>query len=123
MPCATRWMRKVGSRSFARTRTLVGTMLISVDGIEVATAQGQSVLQACDAAGIYIPRLCYHPDLTPSGTCRVCTCNINGRPHAACVTPATHGMVVENDTPQLTADRRVVIEMLFVEGNHTCAYC
>ena len=95
----------------------------TIDGIEVAALPGQSVIQACDAAGIYIPRLCHHPDLEPSGNCRVCTCKINGRNAAACVTPAAHGMVIENETRQLTADRRAVIEMLFVEGNHPCPYC
>jgi [NiFe] hydrogenase diaphorase moiety small subunit len=94
-----------------------------VDGIIVEAQPGESVLQACDEAGIYIPRLCYHPDLAPAGNCRVCTCKINGRNAAACVTPAMHGMAVENDTPQLTADRRTLIEMLFVEGIHPCPYC
>lgn len=94
-----------------------------VDGIVIEAAVGQSVLQACDDAGIYIPRLCYHPDLVPAGNCRLCTCKINGRNSAACVTPAAHGMAVENNTPQLTADRRTLIEMLFVEGNHPCPYC
>ena len=103
----------------------MGAQILSfmIDGIEVEASQGQSVLQACDAAGIYIPRLCHHPELTPSGACRVCTCKINGRNSAACVTPAAHGMVIENDTPLLTADRRALIEMLFVEGNHPCPYC
>jgi [NiFe] hydrogenase diaphorase moiety small subunit len=95
----------------------------TVDGIEVEAGPDQSVIEACDAAGIYIPRLCHHPDLEPSGNCRVCTCKINGRNGAACVTPAAHGMVIENNTPQLTADRRALIEMLFVEGNHPCPYC
>jgi [NiFe] hydrogenase diaphorase moiety small subunit len=95
----------------------------SVDGVPIEATPGQSVLQACDTAGIYIPRLCYHADLPPSGTCRVCTCRINGKESAACVTPAAHGMVIENDTPQLTGDRRTLIEMLFVEGNHPCPYC
>jgi [NiFe] hydrogenase diaphorase moiety small subunit len=95
----------------------------TIDGIEVEATPGQSILEACDAAGIYIPRLCRHPDLPPAGTCRVCTCKINGRPGATCVTPAAHGMVVENDTPTLDADRRAVVEMLFVEGNHPCPYC
>ena len=99
------------------------TFRFTIDGIEVEASKGQSVIEACDAAGIYIPRLCYHPDLEPAGTCRVCTCKINGRNSAACVTPAAHGMVIENNTPQLTADRRTVIEMLFVEGNHPCPYC
>jgi [NiFe] hydrogenase diaphorase moiety small subunit len=95
----------------------------TIDGVQVEATQGQSIIEACDAAGIYIPRLCHHPELAPSGNCRVCTCTINGRNGAACVTPADPGMVVENSTPQLTADRRAVIEMLFVEGNHPCAYC
>jgi [NiFe] hydrogenase diaphorase moiety small subunit len=95
----------------------------TIDGVAVAAIHGQSVIEACDAAGIYIPRLCHHPELEPSGNCRVCTCKINGKNSAACVTPATHGMVIENATPELTADRRAVIEMLFVEGNHPCPYC
>lgn len=94
-----------------------------VDGIEIEAVEGQTILQACDASGIYIPRLCYHPDLAPSGTCRVCTCRSNGRSVAACLTPASRGMVIENDTPLLTADRRALIELLFVEGNHPCPYC
>ena len=95
----------------------------TVDGVEVEAREGQSIIEACDAAGIYIPRLCHHPELEPSGNCRVCTCKINGRNGSACVTPAMRGMVVENNTPQLTADRRTLIEMLFVEGNHPCPYC
>jgi len=99
------------------------TVRFTIDGIDVEATAGQSVIQACDAAGIYIPRLCYHPDLKTSGTCRVCTCKINGRHSAACVTPAAQGLVIESETPQLTGDRRAIIEMLFVEGNHPCPYC
>ena len=101
----------------------VDSFRITVDGVEIDATEGQSVIQACDAAGIYIPRLCHHPELEPAGNCRVCTCKINGRNAAACVTPAIHGMVVENDTKLLTDDRRAVIEMLFVEGDHPCPYC
>jgi [NiFe] hydrogenase diaphorase moiety small subunit len=95
----------------------------TIDGVGVTAAAGQSVIQACDAAGIYIPRLCHHPDLAPAGNCRVCTCVINGRNGAACVTPAAAGMVIESATVQLTEDRRTIIEMLFVEGEHPCPYC
>ncbi len=96
---------------------------LTVDGIAVVAVAGQTILEACDVAGIYIPRLCYHPDLAPGGNCRVCTCKVNGRNVAACLTPAADGMVVQNDTKQLTDDRRAVIEMLFVEGEHPCPYC
>jgi [NiFe] hydrogenase diaphorase moiety small subunit len=94
-----------------------------VDGVEVDAKPGQSVIEACDDAGIYIPRLCHHPELEPDGSCRLCTCKINGRHAAACVTPAAFGMVVENNISELIADRRTIIEMLFVEGDHPCPYC
>ena len=71
----------------------------TVDGVEVEATPGQTIIQACDAAGIYIPRLCYHPDLEPAGHCRVCTCKINGRTRQSCTMPAAHGMVVESNTP------------------------
>jgi [NiFe] hydrogenase diaphorase moiety small subunit len=99
------------------------TLRFTIDGVAVTALVGQSVIQACDAAGIYIPRLCHHPDLEPAGNCRVCTCTINGRNSAACVTPAAAGMVIENATEQLSEDRRTIIEMLFVEGEHPCPYC
>jgi len=95
----------------------------TVDGVPVEASWDQTIIQACDAAGIYIPRLCHHPDLQPAGHCRICTCKVNGRRSAACVTPAAQGMVVENNTPEMNADRQVLVEMLFVEGNHFCPYC
>ena len=104
-------------------QTVVETIRFTVDGVDIDAVAGQSILQACDEAGIYIPRLCYHPDLAPGGNCRVCTCKVNGRFVAACLTPVTHGMQVENASKQLTDDRRSVIEMLFVEGEHPCPYC
>jgi [NiFe] hydrogenase diaphorase moiety small subunit len=95
----------------------------TVDGIAIEATPGQTIIQACDAAGVYIPRLCYHPDLEPAGHCRVCTCKIDGRRSSACTMPAAAGMVVESDIPELNEDRRVLIEMLFVEGNHFCPSC
>jgi len=95
----------------------------TIDGIEIEADAGQTVIQACDAAGVCIPRLCYHPDLEPAGHCRLCTCNIDGRRGNACTMPAAQGMVVESNTPELTGDRRTIIEMLFVEGNHFCPSC
>jgi len=95
----------------------------TIDGVEVQADPGQTILDAADAAGIYIPRLCAHPDLKPIGSCRVCTVIVNGRPQAACVQPVTEGMTVENDTPELLENRRNLIDMMFVEGNHFCMFC
>jgi len=94
-----------------------------IDGVEVQAHPGQTIMVAADAAGIYIPRLCAHKDLTPFGSCRVCTVLVNGRPQSACTQPAAEGIMVENDTEKMTKMRANLIEMLLVEGNHYCPYC
>ncbi len=99
------------------------TITLTIDGAEIKAEAGQTIMQAADGAGVYIPRLCAHKDLTPFGSCRVCTVLANGRPQAACTTPATDGMVIENESEKIAAARRDIIEMLFVEGNHYCMYC
>ncbi|MDY7107676.1 MAG: 2Fe-2S iron-sulfur cluster-binding protein [Planctomycetota bacterium] len=99
------------------------TVTFTIDGQELTARPGQTIIEAADEAGIYIPRLCHKPGLEPFGACRVCTVLVNGRPTSACTQPAADGLVVENETPQLTACRRSIIEMLFVEGNHFCMFC
>ena len=65
---------------------------IKIDGRAIEARPGQTIMEAADAAGIYIPRLCSHPDLKPIGSCRVCTVVVDGRPQAACVKPVMDGM-------------------------------
>jgi len=95
----------------------------TIDGVEVKGKLGQTILDAAEAAGVYIPRLCFMKDLIPHGSCRVCTVFVNGRPQAACTQPIAEGAIVENDTPELKEHRRNIIDMLFVEGNHFCMFC
>ena len=99
------------------------TLTLTVDGKAIAAQPGQTILEAADQAGLYIPRLCWMKDLLPYGSCRVCTVRVNGRPQAACTQPVAPGMVIENDTAELRALRRDLIDMLFVEGNHFCMFC
>ena len=96
---------------------------LTVDGVEVQGKPGQTILEAADEAGVYVPRLCWLKDLTPAGSCRVCTVRVNGRPQSACIQPIAPGMIVENDTEELRELRRDLIDMLFVEGNHFCMFC
>ncbi len=98
-------------------------LTIIIDGVEVAARPGQTLLEAAEEAGIWIPRLCHMKGLTPHGSCRVCTCLVNGRAQAACTLPVTDGMVVENETAKVREVRKAIIEMLFVEGNHYCMFC
>jgi [NiFe] hydrogenase diaphorase moiety small subunit len=99
------------------------TISFTIDGEEVEGRPGQTILEAADEAGIYIPRLCYHPELVPFGACRVCTVLVNGRPQSACTQPIAPEMVVDNSSEKVMAYRRAIIEMLFIEGNHFCMFC
>jgi [NiFe] hydrogenase diaphorase moiety small subunit len=99
------------------------TATITIDDREVKATPGQTIIQAADKAGIYIPRLCHRDDLHQAGHCRVCTVKVNGKPTNACNMPAQNGMIIENDTAELNEMRRNIIEMMFVEGNHICPYC
>jgi [NiFe] hydrogenase diaphorase moiety small subunit len=96
---------------------------IQIDDVEVAARTGQTILEAAQEAGIYIPRLCHHPDLPPAGHCRVCTVKINGKFVNSCIQTVTDGMVIENDTEELNLKRMNIVEMMFVTGNHFCSFC
>ena len=96
---------------------------LTIDGRQIQARPGQSVLEAAEENGVYIPRLCWMKDLSPAGSCRVCTVRVNGRPQSACTQPVAPGMIVENDTEELRRLRRSLIDMLFVEGNHFCMFC
>lgn len=95
----------------------------TIDGRVIPFAEGQTILQAASAAGIFIPHLCYHPDFKPHGSCKLCTVKVNGRHAASCTMRAMAGMVVESDTGEINGERRALTQMLFVEGNHFCPSC
>ena len=94
-----------------------------IDGVDVPALAGQTIMEAADAAGIYIPRLCDAKGLRHQGGCRVCTVRAGGRHVAACTQPAQAGQEVENATEALNGLRRDLVEMLFHEGNHLCPIC
>lgn len=95
----------------------------TLDGRSIPFADGQSILQAATAAGVFIPHLCYHPEFKPHGSCKLCTVKVNGRQTASCTMRALPGMAVESDTEEINAGRRALLQMLFVEGNHFCPAC
>lgn len=94
-----------------------------IDGERVHFEPGQSILEAALQAGVFIPHLCFHPDFAAHGSCKLCTVVVNGRSGSACTLPALPGQEVQSDTPELNARRRILLQMLFVEGNHFCPGC
>jgi len=95
----------------------------SLDGQEIEFGPGETILQAATNAGHYIPHLCWHPDFSANGSCRLCTVKVNGRSGAACTVQAASGQSVESNTEELNAQRKTLLQMLFVEGNHFCPSC
>ena len=94
-----------------------------LDGKTIPFEEGETIMEAASAAGVYIPHLCHHPEFKPHGSCKLCTVSIGGRLGAACTNKAAEGMKVESETAALNADRLALTQMLFVEGNHVCPSC
>ena len=97
--------------------------MFRLDGVEVPFDDGDTLLAAAQRAGHRVPHLCWHPRLGQSGACRLCTVRVDGRWAAACTTRAAAGQVVENRTPAIDGQRRTLLQLLFVEGNHFCPSC
>jgi len=128
-------------------------LTITIDGRSVACAEGMTVLDAADAAEIYIPRLCHHPDLpcarevvlaqsvhqgvqvmTGDHTgekagvrahCNLCLVAVEGssEPVNACVTAATMEMVISTDTSEITRRRKVALAKILADHPHACLTC
>ena len=99
------------------------TKTFTLDGKVIPFEEGETIMEAAAAAGVYIPHLCHHPEFKPHGSCKLCTVNIGGRLGAACTNQAAEGMKVESETEAINADRLALTQMLFVEGNHVCPSC
>ena len=98
---------------------------LTIDGIQVEVPEGTTVLEAAEAAGVKIPRLCYHPSLIPYGGCRLCMVEVEGARilQPSCTLPVNNNMVVHTNTPKTQEARKFVLAMLFSERNHFCMYC
>jgi [NiFe] hydrogenase diaphorase moiety small subunit len=94
-----------------------------LDGKNIPFQDGDTVMDAALRAGEYIPHLCHNPEFTPHGSCRVCIVDVNGRHFSACTLPAAENMEVDNSSETIMDQRRNLLQMLFVEGNHVCPGC
>ncbi len=98
---------------------------LTINGREVEAPQGTTILEAARIAGINIPTLCHHPDLTNVGACRMCVVSVdNARGlQTACTTPATEGMVVNTESDEARETRKFVLEMLLTDHPNDCMTC
>jgi len=101
------------------------TFTLTIDGKKIEAPQGTTVLEAARSADIYIPTLCYDPDLKPYGACCLCVVEIEGMRGlpTSCTTPVTEGMVVQTETPLVSQSRRISMELIMANHHGDCLAC
>lgn len=90
------------------------TVKLTINGQAIEAREGQTVLEAARQNGITIPTLCYHKDLSPVGSCRLCVVEVEswGRDVASCTLEASDGMTIHTETPALVQSRRKMLDLL-----------
>lgn len=98
---------------------------LTIDGKEITTTAGKSVLEAALEGGIYIPHMCFHEDLRPEGACRLCLVEIEGVEgvKASCSTKAEKGMVVTTKSDHLDHLRHLAMELIIARHPAECTGC
>ena len=102
-----------------RVKTLV------IDGHDISARETETILEAAQEQGIFIPTMCRLEGLSEVGACRLCLVEVKGvnKLLPACVTRVEEGMEVNTRSERLDRYRRTILELLFAEGNHICAVC
>ena len=98
---------------------------IKIDNKEITVDEGITVLQACELAGVEIPRFCYHERLSIAGNCRMCLVEMENsiKPVASCAMPVAEGMNIKTDSEMVTKARKGVMEFLLINHPLDCPIC
>jgi len=129
------------------------TLTLTIDGQPIECSPGMTILEAADAADIYIPRMCYHPDLSPvseltwadevhqvenriagekpgvnageEAHCNLCLVEVEGQsePVNSCITPVEDGLVVHTGTEEVIRRRKQALSRLLADHPHACLTC
>ena len=99
---------------------------VKIDGVEIEVPAGITVLQACELAGIEIPRFCYHERLSIAGNCRMCLVEVKPgppKPQASCALPVADKQEIFTQTPTVKKARNGVMEFLLINHPLDCPIC
>ena len=99
---------------------------IKIDGVEMEVPAGITILQACELAGLEIPRFCYHERLSIAGNCRMCLVEVKPgppKPQASCALPVADKQEIFTTTPMVEKARKGVMEFLLINHPLDCPIC
>jgi bidirectional [NiFe] hydrogenase diaphorase subunit len=98
---------------------------LKIDGRDCSAQRKETILDVARENDIFIPRLCELDGLSTVGACRLCLVEVKGSNKLlpACTTAVHEGMEISTNSERLQSYRKVIVEMLFTEGNHTCSVC
>lgn len=102
-----------------------GNIKLQINGQQISVAEGTTVLEAARQLGIDIPTFCHDPELTSSGSCRICVVEIQGFRNlpASCVTPVSEGMVIETESQSVVEARKAILELILANHPNDCMTC
>ncbi len=98
---------------------------ITVDGVAMQARKGAMLIEVTDAAGVHVPRFCYHKKLSVAANCRMCLVEVEKapKPLPACATPVMDGMVVSTQSDYARAAQKAVMEFLLINHPLDCPIC
>ena len=98
---------------------------LTIDGVEVKTKKGTTILEAARQVGIDIPTLCFLKDINEMGDCRMCIVEVEGRRGFAtsCIQTVEEGMVVHTHTPNVLEARHVILDLIISNHAKDCLTC
>ncbi|TPX42089.1 hypothetical protein SeLEV6574_g05767 [Synchytrium endobioticum] len=116
---------RLSARSFSTALPRRAEIEVFIDGKGVKIEAGSALIQACEKAGVDIPRFCYHERLSVAGNCRMCLVELekSPKPVASCAMPAMPGMKVKTNTPMVKKAREGVMEFLLANHPLDCPVC
>jgi iron-only hydrogenase group A len=98
---------------------------IQVNNKKIKAEKGETILSALNRNGIKIPTLCRMKDFTPTGACRMCVVEVEGRDRlvTACSQPVEEWMKIQTHSPRVIQARKTIVELLLSNHPDDCLYC
>lgn len=114
----------LASNQIIRNVKMEDKKTLFIDGREVEFSDEPNILEVIRKAGMNVPTFCYRPELTPSGACRMCVVEIEGRGiQSSCTMPPEAGLKIHLNTEKTRRIRKTVLELLIANHDRECTTC